>query len=84
MADGAKQDYSCPRCGGETAKATLKAGDREATVVVAGKPDGFLGVVPYTTSPVGARVCRACGHIELYARDLRDLLAIDAADGSDD
>jgi hypothetical protein len=71
---------TCRACGGETAKATLKAGNQEATVVIAGKPDGFLGVVPYTTSPVAARVCTSCGHIELYARSLQDLLRVEAND----
>lgn len=57
-------------------RATLKAGNSEAQIVIAGKPDGFLGVIPYTASPVGARVCAACGHIELFARNLRDILSV--------
>ena len=67
----------CGRCGGETAQGTLKAGNQEATIVIAGEPDGFLGVIPYTTSQVGARVCKKCGAIEIYARNVRDLLRID-------
>jgi hypothetical protein len=68
----------CGLCGGETAKGTLKAGNHEAQIVIAGKPDGFLGVIPYTTSQVAARVCTACGHIDLYARNLQDLLRVEA------
>lgn len=68
---------ACRMCGGETAKATLKAGNNEAQVVIAGKPDGFLGVVPYTTSQVSARVCTSCGYIELYARNLQDILRVE-------
>lgn len=74
-----QKDQPCRLCGGETAAATLKAGNQDATVVVAGKPDGFLGVVPYTTSPVAVRVCRGCGHVELFARNLQDLLRLDGA-----
>lgn len=55
----------------------LKSGNQEASIVIAGKADEFLGVVPYTTSKVGARVCMACGAIELYAQNLEDLLQID-------
>ena len=67
----------CRLCGSETAKGTLKTGNQEATVVVAGKPDGFLGVIPYTTAQVSARVCKSCGYIELYARNLHDLLSME-------
>jgi ribosomal protein L40E len=76
-----KKSAVCGRCGGETAQGTLKAGNQEATIVIAGEPDGFLGVIPYTTSQVGARVCRKCGMIEIYARNVRDLLRIDGDDG---
>lgn len=72
----------CPQCGGETTKGMLKSGNHEANIVIAGKPDGFLGVVPYTTSPVSARVCTACGYIALYARNLQDLLRLEDGDGS--
>jgi hypothetical protein len=72
----AKKGNGCPQCGGETAKATLKAGNADATLVIAGKPDGFLGVIPYTTSQVGARVCLNCARIDLFARNVRDLLRI--------
>lgn len=75
-----KRGAACPLCGGETTKGTLKAGNSEAQIVIAGKPDGFLGVVPYTTSQVSARVCRDCGHIGLFARNMQDLLSMDAAD----
>lgn len=68
---------ACRLCGGETAKGTLKAGNQEAQLVVAGKPDGFFGVIPYTTAQVSARVCRSCGHVDLYARNLHDLLSVD-------
>jgi|GEM_PF-2614120 hypothetical protein len=71
---------ACPRCGGATSKGTLKAGNQEAQVVIAGEPDGFLGVIPYTTSQVAARVCRDCGHIELFARNLQDLLKVEPDD----
>ena len=67
----------CRVCGGETAKGTLKTGNQEATVVIAGKPDGFLGVIPYTTTQIAARVCIACGHIELYARNVQDILKVE-------
>ena len=70
---------ACPQCGGETAKGTLKAGNQEATIVIAGKPDGFLGVIPYTTSQIAARVCTRCGHIGLFARNMQDLLSIDSS-----
>ena len=68
----------CALCGGEVTRGTLKSGNQETTIVVAGKPDGFLGVIPYTTSQISARVCTECGHIELYARNLQDLLKMDA------
>jgi uncharacterized Zn finger protein len=70
----------CPLCGGETAKGVLKTGNHEASVIVAGKPDAFLGVIPYTTSPVVARVCTSCGHIALFAKGLESLLSMDAND----
>ena len=73
-----KAGRTCPLCGGETAKGVLKTGNHEANVVIAGKPDPFLGVVPYTTSQVTARVCTACGHIALFARSLESLLSMDA------
>ncbi len=75
--DAAVRAKTCPLCGGETAKGVLKTGNHEANVVIAGKPDGFLGVVPYTTSPVAARVCTDCGHITLFARNLESLLSMD-------
>ena len=74
----------CPRCGGETAHGTLKSGNHEAQVVITGKPDGFLGVIPYQTSPVAVRVCTTCGHIDLYARNLQDILTVAQDDGSDE
>ena len=71
---------TCRFCGGETTTGTVKSGNQEATIVIDGKPDGFLGIVSYTTSPVAARVCTACGHIDLFARNLQDILAVDADD----
>ena len=71
-----KAGQGCPLCGGETARGALKSGNHEASVVIAGKPDPFLGVVPYTTSPVIVRVCRSCGHIALFAKSLESLLAM--------
>jgi hypothetical protein len=76
----ANSQKTCRVCGGETAKATLKAGNQEANLVIAGKPDGFLGVIPYTTSQVAARVCTSCGHVDLYARNLQDLLRVEGND----
>lgn len=70
----------CRICGGELTKGTLKAGNSEANIVIAGKPDGFLGVIPYTTSQISARVCTSCGHIDLYARNLQDILKVEAGD----
>jgi hypothetical protein len=71
----------CHHCGGaDLAAATVKAGNSDAQIVIAGKPDGFLGVVPYTTSPIRAYVCRSCGYTMLFARQLTDLLAIDPDD----
>ena len=70
----------CPLCGGETARGVLKSGNHEASVVIAGKPDPFLGVVPYKTSPITVRVCQSCGHIALFARNLESLLSM----GGDD
>jgi len=67
----------CPLCGGETMHGVLKAGNQSANVVVAGKPDDFLGVVPYTTSPVEVRVCAGCGHIALFAKNPESLLQMD-------
>ena len=69
---------TCPLCGGETAKGVLKTGNQEASVVIAGKPDAFLGVIPYATSQVAARVCTSCGHIALFAKSLESLLSMDA------
>jgi hypothetical protein len=83
MAEQKEADASrkaCRICGGEMTKGTLKAGNHEANIVIAGKPDGFLGVIPYTTSQIAARVCTACGNIELYARNLQDLLRVEAGD----
>jgi len=68
------QEARCKLCGGTTAVGKLQSGNNDARIVIAGKPDGFLGVVPWTTSGVKARVCRDCGHIDLFARDLTDLL----------
>jgi hypothetical protein len=68
----------CRLCGGELTKGTLKSGNHEANIIIAGKPDGFLGVIPYTTSQISARVCLDCGHIELYARNFQDLLRVEA------
>lgn len=70
---------TCRLCGGALTTGKLKAGNAEAQVVIAGKADGFLGVTPYTTSPVTVQVCMSCGHIGLFARSLQDLLAIDPA-----
>jgi hypothetical protein len=72
--DGKRQ---CRICGEEMAKGTLKAGNQEANIVIAGKPDGFLGVIPYTTAQISARVCTGCGHIELYARNVQDILKVE-------
>lgn len=65
---------ACAHCGGPMVRGTLKAGNTVPTIVVAGVPDDFLGVVPYTTSPVEARVCTACGHIALFATSLDRVL----------
>jgi hypothetical protein len=73
---------TCPQCGGEITTGALKSGNQEASIVIAGKPDGFLGVIPYTTSKVAARVCTDCGYIALYARNLEDLLRLDADEES--
>ena len=68
----------CGHCGGsDLADAVFKAGNADAQVVIAGTPDGFLGVVPYTKSPVRAVVCRDCGYIALFATQLTDLLAVE-------
>lgn len=68
----------CHHCGGsDLASAAVKVGNGDAQIVIAGKKDGFLGVVPYTTSPIRAYVCRSCGYTMLFARQLTDLLAID-------
>jgi hypothetical protein len=69
---------ACRLCGGEVTRGTLRTGNQEANLVIAGKPDGFLGVIPYTTAQVTARVCRACGHVELFARNAQDLLAMES------
>lgn len=68
---------ACRLCGGEITRGTLKAGNSEATLVIAGKPDGFLGVIPYTTAQISARVCRSCGYVELFARNAQDLLSME-------
>lgn len=80
MSNSTNNKNACLRCGVETTTGKLKSGNQEPQIVIAGKPDGFLGVVPYTTSPVLARVCTGCGHIELVARNLRDVLSMDAGD----
>lgn len=56
------------------ASGTLKMGNTAVRIVIAGKPDAFLGVVPYTTAPIEARVCLACGYIALFAQSLDRLL----------
>ena len=71
----------CPLCGGETASGTLKTGNTPASIVIAGKPDGFLGVVPYTTAQIEARVCTRCGHIALFAQSLESLLQMEREAG---
>ncbi len=76
MAEGDNRKQ-CSVCAGETAKGTLKTGNQEATVVIAGKPDGFLGVIPYTTAQISVRVCTVCGHIELYARNVQEILKVE-------
>ena len=76
MAEGDAKKV-CRICGGELTIGTLKAGNQEANIIIAGKPDGFLGVIPYTTAQVTARVCISCGHIDLYARNVQDLLQMD-------
>lgn len=76
MAEGDSKKQ-CRICGGEIAKGTLKTGNQEANIVIAGKPDGFLGVIPYTTAQISARVCTACGHIDLYARNVQDILKVE-------
>ena len=80
MADNKAEGGKCPLCGGETSKGVLKTGNHEANVVIAGKPDGFLGVIPYTNAQVVARVCNSCGHIALFAKGLESLLRMDADD----
>lgn len=67
---------ACRICGGELTTGKLKTGNQDAAIVIAGKPDGFLGVIPYTTAQVTARVCTQCGHIDLYARNAQDLLSM--------
>jgi hypothetical protein len=74
------REHRCPLCGGETETGVLKTGNQEANVVVAGKPDSFLGVIPYKTSQVAARVCDSCGHIALFARNLESLLSMESDD----
>ena len=71
-----KTKRPCPLCGGETTGGVLKSGNHEASVVIAGKPDPFLGVVPYKTSQIAVRVCQDCGHIALFAKSLESLLAM--------
>ena len=61
-----------------TSREALMKGNDEGVVVVAGKPDGFLGVIPFTTSQILARVCRSCGNIELFARNSQDILAVES------
>ncbi len=71
----------CHHCGGaDLAAATVKVGGGDTRIVIAGKPDGFLGVIPYTTSPLQAYVCRACGYTMLFATQLTDLLALEPDD----
>lgn len=74
MASSNDDKNACARCGGETTSGTLKAGNANASIVIAGKPDGFLGVIPYTTAQIEARVCLACGNIALFARSVDRLL----------
>ncbi|MBC8142961.1 MAG: hypothetical protein H7Y38_16175 [Armatimonadetes bacterium] len=69
----------CGHCGGaDLASASLKAGNADAQIVIAGHPDGFLGVIPYTKSPIRAYVCRDCGYTMLFAEQMTDLLALNA------
>ncbi len=81
MATNDDDDTICARCGGEMASGTLKMGNAAASIVIAGKPDAFLGVVPYTTAQVEARVCLACGHIALFAKSLDRLLRMNSSSG---
>ncbi len=68
----------CHHCGGsDLAAGTLQSGNVDARVVIAGHPDGFLDVIPYTKSPIRAVVCRSCGYTMLFATQLTDLLAIE-------
>ena len=76
-------DKTCAWCDGEMASGTLKTGNIAASIVIAGKPDAFLGVVPYTTSPVEVRVCLACGHIALFAKSLERLLQMGGGAAND-
>lgn len=74
----------CLHCGGaDLASASLKSGNADAQIVIAGKPDGFLGVTPYTKSPIRATVCRDCGYTMLFATQMTDLLAVEATEPSD-
>lgn len=84
MANNDNDDKTCVRCGGETASGTLKTGNAAASIVIAGKPDAFLGVVPYTTAQVAARVCLACGHIDLFAKSLDRLLQMGTGGATND
>lgn len=77
-------DETCARCGGETASGTLKTGNAAASIVIAGKPDAFLGVVPYTTAQVEARVCTVCGHIALFAKSPNRLLQMGGGGATND
>ncbi len=75
----------CLNCGsGDIAGATLKAGNADAQIVIAGEPDGFLGVVPYTKSPIQAYVCRDCGYTMLFAEQMSDLLTVDVKKETND
>ena len=84
MASNDNDNKTCVQCGGEMASGTLKTGNAAASIVIAGKPDAFLGVVPYTTAQVEARVCLACGHIVLFAKSLDRLLQMGAGGATND
>ena len=65
-------EMECLRCKEEMFKANLK-GDAVGTVVyLAKKKDGIFA--PDKNSPVSCYVCPKCGHIELVADNVKNLM----------
>lgn len=63
-----KQPLSpCPKCGGEVVQADLLAGTGSLVVTKPRSALSALSLGLLRGSTIGARVCTACGNVELFA-----------------